>query len=217
MHILTNGCSFTYGDELDDPSTQAWPHVLESIMNESDSVINLSTRGASNTKILRDTIEYINKDPLEIDMVIIGWTDCTRAEFYSQRPLTNQRYKNYTGPIQVNSLWGDQSFVGSNEFFKDYYKYWQDYSLDYTSWLMQVQLLESYLEEHNIDHKFFIAFGNPVDYEITNKYYFREEHFVGWPNERMVDWVDGLPKCPDGHPGPEAHRLVAEKLLKEIT
>ena len=225
MNILTNGCSFTYGEELDSPTTQAWPYVLESMMREADpqsdfnahTVTNLATRGASNTKILRDTIEYINKDPLEVDMVVIGWSDCTRAEFYTHRPIRHNLYTNYKGPIQINVNWSNPEYFGPDTFFEDYYKYWQDYSLDYANWLTQVQLLESYLEDLNIDHKFFIAFGNTIDYEIANKYLFRKEHFLGWPDERMVDWVDGLPKCPDGHPGSEAHRLVAKKILTEIT
>lgn len=59
-HIITNGCSFTYGDGLPRPKQQAWPHLLADKLGVD--VVNLGKSGAGNDSIFRRTYEYFYED-----------------------------------------------------------------------------------------------------------------------------------------------------------
>jgi hypothetical protein len=71
MNIAAFGCSFTWGLELDDPSTQSWPALL--------GATNLGQCAASNQTIVRTLLDYlVNHAP---DLVVVMWTYPARFEF----------------------------------------------------------------------------------------------------------------------------------------
>jgi hypothetical protein len=80
-HLVVNGCSFTYGDGLENPAEQNWAALLAAKMNIS--LINLATSGAGNDRILRTTIEHIYDNPLPNPLYIIAFSHASRREeFY---------------------------------------------------------------------------------------------------------------------------------------
>ena len=54
--IFTNGDSFTYGDELDKPYSEAWPYILSQMLNLD--VVNFGENGKDNAGIIQTTKEY---------------------------------------------------------------------------------------------------------------------------------------------------------------
>lgn len=86
--LVTNGCSFVWGDELDGYETNEHHHLTfahqlaERIGVEYK---NLATCGACNNKIFRDTIDYIRKHENITHMVII-WSAWQRDEVSESHP-----------------------------------------------------------------------------------------------------------------------------------
>jgi hypothetical protein len=82
--LVTNGCSFVWGDELEgfdnDPPTH-WHSTFTHQLAEKLGVeyVNLSTCGASNHKIFRDTMKYIRCNP-KPDYMVILWSAWQRFE-----------------------------------------------------------------------------------------------------------------------------------------
>ena len=83
--LLTNGCSFVWGDELKghdtSPPTQ-WEHTFTHILADYLEVPykNLSNCGNGNDKIFRDTINYLtSSEPQPTNMVIV-WSAWQRTE-----------------------------------------------------------------------------------------------------------------------------------------
>jgi len=79
-HLVVNGCSWTYGSELDSPEEESWPKLVANKLGIP--VVNLAIPGSGNDSILRRTSEYLfqnlafNSKPL----VIIAWSQITRRE-----------------------------------------------------------------------------------------------------------------------------------------
>lgn len=90
--LLTNGCSFVWGDELigyDDspPSHHAstFTHHLSQYLGMP--YINLATCGACNQKIFRDTIDYLkNPDNQKPTHIVILWSAWQRDELAENHP-----------------------------------------------------------------------------------------------------------------------------------
>ena len=102
--LLTNGCSWGNGAGLQDRESERWSYHLAKKLNMED--INLSSEGASNDGILRTTVEWLkeNKDKFSDVLVLVGWTQMTRTEFFND----------------VTEEWENQNFVsfGNSEMDK---------------------------------------------------------------------------------------------------
>jgi hypothetical protein len=75
MKLYVNGCSFSYGNTLENKS--AWPDFMEGY-----DVINESWIGSSNKRILRRTIEYIQTHAYHDTFFVIQLSDWFRDEWY---------------------------------------------------------------------------------------------------------------------------------------
>ena len=56
MILFTNGCSFTYGDELSNSKEQSFPKLLSNNLS-CDKFLNYAGNGSSNDKILRTALD----------------------------------------------------------------------------------------------------------------------------------------------------------------
>ena len=75
MKLYVNGCSFSYGNTLN--NKLAWPDFIEDF-----DVINESWIGSSNKRIIRRTIEYIQNNNIEDTFFVIQLSDWVRDEWY---------------------------------------------------------------------------------------------------------------------------------------
>lgn len=103
--LVTNGCSFVWGDELEgydnDPPTH-WPLTFTHLLADKLEVEykNLGCCGNGNDKIFRDTSDYlINCNELPTHMVIL-WSAWQREEIaelhYNESDIKIERWENMT-------------------------------------------------------------------------------------------------------------------------
>lgn len=63
------------------------------------------------------------------------------------------------------------------------------------------------------------AFGNIDDRHLGNQQIHSlvdPAHYLGWPNETMIEWVYPCKYAPRGHFLDDGHRKVAEKIYEHI-
>jgi len=137
--LITNGCSFTWGDELPAREFQAYPYLLAKKLGVG--VVNLAECGRSNEAIIRTTLDYIiNKDLSEFEPIfVIGWSGIARKEFYSQ----GQWQKITPTQVVINKL------------AEVHYKYLQSEKQDNLEFFNQVLLLQLLFKSKNFKYFFF--------------------------------------------------------------
>jgi hypothetical protein len=130
--LLTNGCSFVWGDELegyDQSPPNHWHHTFTHKLSEKLGIkyVNLATCGACNTKIFRDTVDYLRTtDELPTHIVII-WSAWQREEVAENHPRDYeiqrniQRFQCMTqiSPSRLNNVKTELAAVLDS--FYDYY------------------------------------------------------------------------------------------------
>lgn len=138
MKIYANGCSFTYGEELVNPSAFAWPVLVASKMNAE--INNDAVSGGTNYRTLYRTIKSSCNN---YDLYLIAWTDYSRFTVYKSDnnfevnfniQLKNNLYKN----LSEFNTWGAM-----------YYKYWYNELYAFKLWLQQIIQLQSILKNKN--------------------------------------------------------------------
>jgi hypothetical protein len=84
---LFNGCSFVWGDELIDPNKSRFSKLLSDHYSIEEN--NLSIRGASNSRIFRTTVDYIQNAKVLSKFAIIVWSGIDRIEYINHREKDN--------------------------------------------------------------------------------------------------------------------------------
>jgi len=84
-HLVTNGCSWTYCQGLDDPKAQGWPTLLANKLG--CPVVNLALPGSSNDGIVRRTFDYVyeNKPFKNRPLFLIMYSQIYRREAWFNR------------------------------------------------------------------------------------------------------------------------------------
>lgn len=88
--LVANGCSMTYGDELTHRHTDSWPAVLGHLLGIE--VINLGACAGSNRRIVRTTVEQLDRCRTERQLkpsqvlVLSMWSRLNRFELYGDSP-----------------------------------------------------------------------------------------------------------------------------------
>lgn len=206
--LLTVGDSFTYGDELKKPKESAWPALVAKAFDWD--LTNLGSPGRGNTLIVRCIVENIEK----FDAVIIAWTHFDRIEIADQ----HETFDIWPGRINVPN---------KNEYpwrmtVNDYYTKYHNDDYLYRQYLLNIILVQTYLDTHNKAYLMFDAFGNHQDdrrYDKKNKDLLDQintKYFLGWPNEAMVEWIGNSPKGPRGHPLELGHERTANHINEYI-
>jgi len=200
--ILTVGDSFTYGEELTNRTLDAWPYVLSRLL--SNEVLNLGKGAGSNQYIVRTVIEETAKQ--KFDLVIIGWSDTSRIETW-----TNGM------PICINHN-GRRGIP----WVPAYYKYSYDEKFSFRTWFTQVLVLQQYLISINQPYLFVNVAGLQGHFELYKDDFlflwdkYKVENYVGWPINGMLEFQGDCPKGPGGHPLELGHQRIAEKINEHI-
>ena len=95
MKIYFDGCSWTWGAELEDPYQSRFSKIISDKLGAEE--YNISKRGASNHRIVRQLL-VDHKNISEFDLVIIQLTLPHREEYYDKRSET---FKDCTNWSQV--------------------------------------------------------------------------------------------------------------------
>ena len=137
MKLYTNGCSFTWGDELSDRNLR----FAGLLANKFDcELIDDSMCGASNERILRTTLDYLQNPNTNLEnlMVVIGWSGISRKEIY-------------------NGGWSKitPTMIGTNDVATQYYSKIQSVQQDNLNFYYQTLLLQMWLEKKSVKYFMF--------------------------------------------------------------
>jgi hypothetical protein len=202
MKLLTVGDSFTYGEELSNLNN-SWPYLLGNKLGYE--ITNLAKPGSGNTRMVRHAVEQVNN----YDMIIIAWSHFARTELADENGFYDLWPGCSTLPHREFSSW-------RSEVINYYSKHHNDQYL-YNQYLINVVLLQNFLNANNKKYIMLDAFGNNnyrkndiiVD-QIDSTYY------VGWPNETMMEWAHGTTQGPNGHFLEQGHEQVTNKIYEHI-
>jgi hypothetical protein len=120
MRFYYNGCSFTYGDELNNPQKDAWPVLVSQHYNVD--FLNDAVSGGTNQRSIYKTILNID----QFDFFVIAWTDYSRFTLYN--PIDNFEINFNSQLTMDSSLHYSEDLKINYKKYKDfgtlYYKYW---------------------------------------------------------------------------------------------
>jgi len=212
QRLLTVGCSFTYGEELPEPSTQSWPALIAD--NYGYELTNLGLCGASNDYIFRHAVEYTVDD--HYDLVVIQWTEPSRMEVWHE---LNQQAVN----VSANPAGG---FVVDHllSWVKPYYKYSYNELFAFRTWAVKIIALQEYFKSRQQPYLMVSVSGlNPKghwrDFQHDLSHLWKQidcKHYVGWPHQGLKEWYTGTPLAPGFHPLELGHRKIADEIGKYI-
>lgn len=211
--IVAIGDSFTYGDELPDPSTQAWPALLGKKLNKP--VLNLGVPGSGNARITKEIINRVINGEY-IELVIACFTSPHRQEHGDE-----------DGVFDIWPGCQSRAFDYHHTHRKQLIKYVSRHNndhYDYRNYLRQVLLLQTFLKSYNIPYVFLQAYGGEPLYEEYNGKLNNQllvdnvdaNHFMEWPGDAIVKWTWGYDHGPGGHPLAEGQQIIADKIYEHI-
>ena len=192
-YLYTNGCSFVWGDEIQNPNDSNWQftHRWSKILSDKMGVeeINHAQNGSSNNRIYRTTKDWIfnNKDKLKDTFIVLGWSQSVRTERYND--IANM-YESINFAVQPEYMSasdnngmdasGDPAgnkdhgpFLGmspSQNFWEQYVKYYFDDNYFNEETALRVFAMQQLLEKYNIKYYFYFSMENNVLHHIQGNY-----------------------------------------------
>ena len=235
MRLYFNGCSHTYGDDLDLPATQAWPAILANKLGYK--FLNDAVSGNANDHIIYRTI----KNAGQFDKIYIAWTYVERFTRYC---AYNNSVVNFN-PNLINGLYGnDSDFVN---YGKIHYAVWYNNLYSFKLWLQNIIMVQRYLESVKKSYVMVNTSNNLIDrwtgtwtdfnssvqsllcFDLMNDdqlYQEHEEiqqllsqinfdHYIGW----NTWWItkDSFPTGPTRHYLSQGHEHIANYILEYDT
>lgn len=209
-HLLVNGCSFTYGQGLDDPINRSWPALVAKKLGIP--LVNLSFPGSSNQGIRRRTYEYLfSSTCVGSPLAITALTMYSRLEAWYNRRAD---LANHYATIEYHG----------RKIKKD--PYTESYMLNYNeeNFVRQTMIdtlaLKSLFESKNIPYLIADYSGDEAmflklqakGYIETLKKKCYDQHHIG----SLCELTSKLKKLPCGHDGDQAQEVVAKYVLGKI-
>lgn len=224
MHILFNGCSYTWGDELESREQERFSTLVSDHYNATHS--NISECARSNDAIARTTMEWFDSGNT-CDLAIIQLTVISRLEGYNEKLKS---YENIT--LQTPKKW--------KYFYSNYY----DYQLGVDCLFKNFYLLEQFFIKNNIKYMFLLHDKwrdyNPITKtngvqtwtEYTNRRDMFDDIYSVWKHlivdnnfhiirghEDDLDVI--LPLSEDyffgvGHPNKYGHQKISQYIIQHI-
>ena len=234
--LVLNGCSYTYGDELDDPSTQCWGYHLANDLNLP--LMNLAEGGSCNSKIYRDTIDFLMSHNTEdITQLIIMWSAFERFEVYDRTvdlPSDPELSLIQMSPSRTNSK---NKMISKNK------ESWEGFYADLYNTHTGIVHTLTYMSSiawicHRLNIKVLQTWFHPFCVRVLSELYAKEPKTKAeakliryvrnkldfLPNNNKVGFLDDIMTfddftitnkyklCPEGHPGAEAHKAFSKYL-----
>lgn len=151
MKLYFNGCSHTWGDDLQNPLAQSWPAVLSHRLGYD--FVNDSQSGGTNDRIMYRTIKNLDK----FDKFYIAWTYTSRFTRYRN---DNNHEVNFNVQM-IHSLYGnDQNF---KNYAKLHYQIWHNELYSFKLWLQNIILLQSLFKVKNKKYIMINACNNSIN------------------------------------------------------
>jgi|TARA_Y100000033_G_scaffold46324_1_gene50670 hypothetical protein len=191
MKIFFNGCSWTYGKELEDRENSRFSSLLGKTFDAE--VVNVSKPGSSNHRLLRSTYEYC--DPSTYDVAVLQFTFPARTEYYSDdshTPSREGKFMKITPTCLVNSR--TKNSAAHQDYRNRYYETAYSEELGHTTEYMVFQALQDYFFRYNV----------PVITLTLNR-----DSVL--PYDLLLNTAD-VPRAEGGHPNEKGHQVIARKI-----
>lgn len=237
MKLYFNGCSHTYGDDLSNPSVDAWPSLIAKY--KQHEFLNDSIPGGTNDRIMYRTIKYAD----QFDKFYIAWT-------YTSRFTRYRADNNYE--VNFNTRL-NHSLYGNTKEFQTYgslhYKFWHNELYSFKLWLQNIILLQRFFEsinkpyvmvnsdnnlidrwsvgwnEFNNSVKSLLCFDQMNDEQLYNEHLETQnlltqinfDHYIGWNSWWITKLSSDYACGPTGHLLEEGHQAVANYILNYDT
>lgn len=201
--LITHGCSFTFGEELENPAKQCWPAHLATRLEVSE-LVNLARPAYSNDNVMNDLLKLDLK--MDHDLVVIGLTSFVRLLFVNDNGWFT------TIPSTQDS--STDKFI--NCFFKEINVEWL-----FERYLTQIVYMQEYLKSRHVKFMFFNAINNIDQHTDLSKYQsiidkIDTGKFRGWPYFSFQSIIGDQPTMPRGHPTEKHHKTLAEILETKL-
>lgn len=207
MHLLFNGCSYTWGDELENKLEERFSTLVANHYQAEHA--NISDCGRSNDAIARTTMEWF-ADGNTTDLAIIQWTIISRFEGYDD---LNKKYFHVT--VDKKSKW--------EHFYKNYY--YDQLGVDCL--FKNYYLLEQFFIANNIKYVFMFhdCWSNTIINldSVWKKFIIKKDfHFLrGMFSQNCILINPLIDDChfkgtKGGHPNALGHQAISNYLIKEI-
>ena len=234
--IYANGCSFTFGDELDDPRS-AYPHRLADRLGTT--AVNDAMSGGTNYRSVYQTIKNTENN---FELYVIAWTSTARYTHYKS---DNNHEINFN-PQLVNALYGKEDFY--NKWGQTLYKHWHNELYAFKLWLQQIIQLQAMFEHtkkkylmintmpNNLaewsmpKNQFISSVKNLINFDIMTddqilaeydeiQYYTKlinVDNFYKWNEFCITDLRTQFPCGPQGHLLNDGHQHLSDLLYHHI-
>jgi len=237
MRLYFNGCSHTFGDDLDEPASQSWPAILAKQLNckfENDSV-----SGGTNDRIIYRTLKNVHY----FDKIYIAWTYTSR---FTQYRSDNNHEVNFN-PQLTHHLYGKT--VEFQQYGKLHYAVWHNEIFSFKRWLQNIILMQRFLESIKKPYVMINASNNNIDrwtvgckdfnnsvksllcFDVMDDEQLYLEHieiqnllnqinfinYVGWNSWWLTQMCHTYPTGSTNHLLEAGHRATAEYILKHDT
>jgi hypothetical protein len=223
--MLFIGCSFTMGMELENPEEERFSSLVANQLQTKH--LNRSEAGLSNDGILRKTIKYCEKQP--VDFAVIQFTKYSRREILNiKKPLPD------TSPyLRINAS-------NPSKGVKEYFANLSTPEDDIANFYKNKFLLEFYLTSKKIPF-YFLQLSKKINRNLGRydrwKYHksaWDEDYFANYRSlwQKLSDQpVDCIYEILEGdedsgspyftsssrpHPNAEGHRKIADHILKNL-
>ena len=243
MKLYFNGCSITYGDELENPKEFAWPALVAKSINAE--FVNDAVPGGTNDGIMYKTILNLH----DCDFFFIAWTGYARFTEYN--PIDNYEI-NFQPELGL-----DPNTHSSNDLRENYYKYkdygkiyythWYNDLYEFKKWLQQILLLQSLFKLNNKKYLMINSMVNNLDLYLQPKEKFLDtvkrllpffnyinddqifveynqiqklvsqidqSTFIKWGETYIKKMTESYPKGPHGHFLEQGHQAVANLMIE---
>ena len=191
MKIFFNGCSWTYGHELEDGERSRFSSLLGKTFNAE--VVNISKPGGSNHRLLRSTYEYCN--PSTYDVAVLQFTLPARTEYYSVDRHNRSREGKFTTVMPNCSPNPKTNNIAAHcDYHTHYYETAYSEEMGHTTEYIVFQALQDHFFRYNV----------PVITLTLNA-------DTVLPFDLYLDTAD-VPRAERGHPNEQGHEVIAGKI-----
>jgi len=214
-HLVVNGCSYTYGHGIDNPTKDGWPALVAKELGVP--LINLAFPGQGNQAIFRKTMNYFLHD-LSNDnhpFYIHAYTQSARREIYHATDKwggPEQHYRLIDGSDETGSLLMKEALLQTDDY---------GYCLFELEKFQQWFAINNMLDAHNVNH-FHTDYmpqtiGKTIEWFDKNFFHVKatiQTHPGKLKNFNAV--TEHLAKTPCEHETEEGHKCVADYIISQI-
>ena len=236
MRLYFNGCSHTYGDDLADPHTQAWPAIVSKRLD--CEFYNDGMSGSTNDRTLYRAIKHAH----DYDKFYIAWSSVRRFTRYNP---DNNEVVNFNAHLSHSKYENDKRYKVYGEY---HYMYWSNLLFDFKLWLQNVILLQRFFVSLNKPYIMVNTVHNSIGKWVTSRELFNESirdmvcfdnmndanldeeyneiqllvsqidkrYFIGWGSWYIYKLLPDFPTGPTNHLLQDGHIAIADYILNNV-